>query len=101
MSAAVVDTDLYRSAFGRLEEEAGEAVAPWLRALRRSAMERFETLGFPTTRNEEWKYTSVAPIVRTAFAHSRAGTAQTIFKYWPTTDQGQQAIAVNGHKQPI
>jgi Fe-S cluster assembly protein SufD len=40
---------------------------PWLRRLREAARERFEELGFPTTHVEAWKYTSVAPIARTAF----------------------------------
>jgi Fe-S cluster assembly protein SufD len=36
--------------------------ALWLAELRRSAIERFSELGFPTTRDEDWKYTSVDPI---------------------------------------
>ncbi len=32
--------------------------------LRRSAIARFGELGFPTDRNEDWKFTSVAPITR-------------------------------------
>jgi Fe-S cluster assembly protein SufD len=39
----------------------------WLASLREGAIERFETLGFPTTRDEAWKYTSVAPIARLTF----------------------------------
>lgn len=36
--------------------------ASWLSKLRRSAIERFSELGFPTTRHEDWKYTNVGPI---------------------------------------
>ncbi len=43
------------------------AGAPWLARIREQAIERFATLGFPTTREEEWRFTSVAPIARTAF----------------------------------
>ena len=32
---------------------------PWLQAIRQTAMERFGELGFPTPRQEEWKYTRV------------------------------------------
>jgi Fe-S cluster assembly protein SufD len=35
--------------------------------LRREALARFAELGFPTERNEDWKFTSVAPLVRTPF----------------------------------
>ena len=40
---------------------------PWLTALREKAVESFQGLPFPTTRDEEWKYTNVAPVLRTQF----------------------------------
>jgi Fe-S cluster assembly protein SufD len=43
----------------------GEPAA--LRDLRRQAIERFGEIGFPTTRQEQWRATNVAPIARTAF----------------------------------
>ncbi len=51
---------------GREHELAGRGPL-WLRGLRRAGRERFVTLGFPTTRQEEWRATSVAPIATTAF----------------------------------
>lgn len=39
----------------------------WVGALRRSALDRFVRLGFPTTKNEDWHFTSVAPITAHAF----------------------------------
>ncbi len=46
----------------------GGAKAPaWLRERRAAAIERFAALGFPTTRQEEWRFTSVAPIVESDF----------------------------------
>ena len=39
----------------------------WLAKLRRSAIERFGELGFPTTRHEDWKYTNVDPIAALDF----------------------------------
>ncbi|MFQ5485580.1 MAG: hypothetical protein ACE5DO_09670, partial [Desulfobacterales bacterium] len=35
--------------------------------LRKEAIAKFSDLGFPTTRQEEWKYTSVAPILEHKF----------------------------------
>jgi Fe-S cluster assembly protein SufD len=34
----------------------------WLAPVRERALGRFRALGFPTTRDEDWKYTSTAPI---------------------------------------
>ena len=44
---------------------AGHGV-PWVTAARQSAFERFEERGFPTKREEEWKYTDVAAIGKRA-----------------------------------
>jgi Fe-S cluster assembly protein SufD len=36
--------------------------------IREQASQRFAELGFPTTRDEEWRFTNVAPIAKTKFA---------------------------------
>jgi Fe-S cluster assembly protein SufD len=41
---------------------------PWKQRLREAAFQRFADLGFPTTHDEDWRFTSVAPIARTRFA---------------------------------
>ena len=53
--------------FARLAEQLGQAGPEWLRRARTQALARFEELGFPTSRLEEWKNTNVAPIARTPF----------------------------------
>jgi Fe-S cluster assembly protein SufD len=49
-----------------------EPAEPWLQKLRDSAFARFSELGFPTTRDEEWRFTNVAPIARAAFRKGHA-----------------------------
>ena len=44
----------------------GESKSP-VHALRRDALARFAELGFPTTADEEWRFTNVAPIARVRF----------------------------------
>jgi len=44
------------------------AAPAWLQTLRDTAFARFAELGFPDTHNEEWRFTNVAPIAKTAFA---------------------------------
>jgi Fe-S cluster assembly protein SufD len=47
----------------------GAARAPaWLKEIREGAITRFAELGFPTTKQEDWRFTSVAPIAETAFS---------------------------------
>jgi Fe-S cluster assembly protein SufD len=56
--------DSYVGAFDELN--ATEAPSA-LQSLRRAAFERFAATGFPTTKNEDWHFTSVAPIVEQEF----------------------------------
>jgi Fe-S cluster assembly protein SufD len=44
----------------------------WLRTARASAFGRFLERGFPTTRDEEWKFTNVAPIAQIEWRASAA-----------------------------
>ncbi|HMH26254.1 MAG TPA: Fe-S cluster assembly protein SufD [Gemmatimonadaceae bacterium] len=61
--------EIYREVFDR------QASAPaWLQTLRNQAMARFLTLGFPTTKNEDWHFTSVAPIAERTFRPAAAGS---------------------------
>jgi Fe-S cluster assembly protein SufD len=46
------------------------AAEPWIQELREAAFRRFTELGFPTTHDEEWRFTNVAPIARTRFTLS-------------------------------
>jgi Fe-S cluster assembly protein SufD len=62
------ETEAYLEAFREREAGAAGAAPAWLAQLRGRAMARFEEMGFPTTRDEEWKYTNVAPIIKTPFA---------------------------------
>ena len=59
-------TDTYLATLDRVETARADEPA-WLRDLRRSAAAAFEKMGFPTTRDEEWRFTNVAPIAGTRF----------------------------------
>ncbi len=63
MNATELQTHLLE-AFHRLQQEHNHH--PWSahHPLRQLAIEAFQRLGFPTTRHEDWKYTSLAPALR-------------------------------------
>jgi Fe-S cluster assembly protein SufD len=46
-----------------------------IKALRRAAIARFGVLGFPTVRQEEWRFTNLAPLARAAFRRPPAAGA--------------------------
>ncbi|MDX1421400.1 MAG: SufD family Fe-S cluster assembly protein, partial [Rubricoccaceae bacterium] len=47
-------------------------------ARRREARDRFAALGFPTKKDEAWKYTDLRPALRPAYALSHAGAADRL-----------------------
>lgn len=47
----------------------------WLRTARSAAFGRFLERGFPTTKDEEWKFTNVAPIAQMAWRSEKASGA--------------------------
>jgi Fe-S cluster assembly protein SufD len=62
------EKNTYLDAFQTLREQRrARKSAAWVERLRESAMDRFEQLGFPTTDEEAWKYTNVAPIAKANF----------------------------------
>ena len=52
----------YLEDFEKLSARASRNGGAWAGDLRRRAMECFCSLGFPSTRDEEWKYTSLDPL---------------------------------------
>ena len=58
--------EIYREDFGRQTPGPG-----WLQDLRGKGIACFEALGYPTTKNEDWHFTSVAPIAERSFRLAR------------------------------
>ena len=75
MSEVTTSTARYVDAFARRESALPGHGLAWLRDVRRAAIGSFSRSGFPTPRNEHWKYTNVSPIEKRTFdlaAPSRA-----------------------------
>lgn len=58
----------YVANFKQSQTRGNAAFPAWVGDLRESAIEKFDQLGFPTTRSEEWKYTSVDAVASAPFA---------------------------------
>ena len=55
------------AAFRRLAARVAATQPDWVTRRRQRAIDTFERLGFPTTRDEEWRFTNVTPIAETEF----------------------------------
>jgi len=82
----------YQAAFRELAP-----AAPWFELVRSSAMERFEQLGFPSVREEDWKYTNLATLAKETLVPATSGDENvdvSRFAYPETT--GAHLVVVNG-----
>ncbi|HEX6283321.1 MAG TPA: Fe-S cluster assembly protein SufD [Pyrinomonadaceae bacterium] len=86
----------YQAAFRTVRESS--PTVPWLDLVRSSAMERFEQLGFPSVRDEEWKYTNLASLAKQSFVPATRGEAVSLdathFVYPETASA--HLVVVNG-----
>src|SRR3989475_5371740 len=64
-------SERYVAAFKAFARNGAAGAPAWLKEMREAAITRFAQLGFPTTKQEEWRFTSVAPIAETTFTLSR------------------------------
>ena len=54
------------SNFSHLEKVSSNGHPSWLDAMRRSGIEQFEKVGFPTVKDEQWRFTNVAADCKSA-----------------------------------
>lgn len=71
MIAATEQLGTYLGSFTEFQKRAAGRDLPWLQNLRESAFARFCEVGFPTTHDEDWRFTNVSPIAKTSFELSR------------------------------
>ena len=63
-----------RAQFQQLGESPAASEPDWLAGARGDSLERFLGRGFPTTRDEDWRFTSVASLVGTEFSLPATGS---------------------------
>lgn len=111
MTAVASETTPFRALFEERQNRGERPDPPWLPVHRREAMERFEELGFPSTRMEEWRYTSTASLARAPFVppvprNSHAVTVDLDLGGVPTSGRivianGRHAPALSAGAPPI
>src|SRR5215471_2594878 len=99
MTALIKEDNAYVAAFAQaLQVQSNEPA--WLREFRETSFARFQSIGFPTVEEEEWKYTNVASIARSSLApvvHLN-GTALTKegLRAWAYPEAPARLVFVNG-----
>jgi Fe-S cluster assembly protein SufD len=73
MATATQAIARYAESFGGFEKSVASHNLAWLKKLRQDGFTRFSETGFPTTRNEDWRFTNPNAITQTPFYLVRNG----------------------------
>jgi len=74
----------------------------WLNRLRADALERANALAVPTTRDEDWRFTDLSPLYKTAFqpADAPAELPRAAIERLFVPEAGNRLVYVDGHHAP-
>ena len=103
MITAPQQLDSYLAAFGDFEKLATGHDLYWLRKLRQDAFERFCEVGFPTTHDEDWRFTNVSRLAQTPFMLTQNGhvaLSQAEIAAYLMAGSASQLVFVNGRFVP-
>ncbi len=105
MSPVAEQKHVFRSSIEVIEPPRRGNGPAWLDALRASARKRFDERPLPTTRDEAWRFTSIASIMRTAFGAAIEGPlngpAECMLAGLRVADhRGPEIVFVNGRHAP-
>ena len=96
-SQSLTKEHFYRTKFDRIEN--GKCGVAWLQMLRENAIDHYSAVGFPTVKNEDWKYTNVAAIAEKSFDLVSANEAFETEKLQPffyDEARSSQLVFING-----
>ncbi len=98
MTTAIHNVEAYLESFSEFTKRAVGHNLPWLRKLRDNAFARFCETGFPTTHDEDWRFTNVAAISRTNFSLPRAVAKldNSALQPWRMENAAAQLVFIDG-----
>jgi Fe-S cluster assembly protein SufD len=98
VTTAIENIEGYLEGFTAFARRAAGHNQPWLRKLREDAFARFCETGFPTTHDEDWRFTNVSAIARTQFAvaDGHAKVSEPDLKPWRVESAAAQLVFVDG-----
>lgn len=103
MAVEITQLESYLETFTESAKETASVTPPWLRDLREVAFARFCAVGFPTTRDEDWRFTNVAGLERTPFQLARESAAlltDSELERWRMQGAVARMVFVDGHFAP-
>jgi Fe-S cluster assembly protein SufD len=102
MAAQIAQIESYLDAYTDFARQTADAPL-WLHDLREAAFSRFCSTGFPTLRDEDWRFTSLAPLTRTTFRLARGSAHQFTVSdlvHWRMEGAAARLVFVDGRFEP-
>jgi Fe-S cluster assembly protein SufD len=102
MAVEVAHIEGYLNAFTEFRKESASETPRWLSDLQDTGFARFCKTGFPTIRDEDWRFTNLSPVARTPFVlapESRRRVARFDRQKWQIKDALQLAF-LDGRFRP-
>src|ERR1700678_2319640 len=93
----------YLEVYDQLRAEAGEREPVWLRQLREDGWARFSAKGFPSTHDEDWRFTNLAALAKTPFRRAAKGefaVSPAQLEAYRVPGAACQLVFINGHFAP-
>ncbi len=88
------NTLTYRDFLDTIQETGGN----WLSSFKKKSHERFSAIGFPTKKNEDWKYIGLDPILNFPIAESKSAVKDVSLKsYFLDGKDHNRVVFVNGN----
>jgi Fe-S cluster assembly protein SufD len=102
VSTAIQQVGNYLDVFSEFSKNAAGQNLPWLRKLREDAFARFCETGFPTTHDEDWRFTNVSPIARAQFVLGKQHRtiSKNDLKSWTINAVAARLVFVDGRFAP-
>ena len=95
-----MSNDAYLAAYPALAERLPGQDLAWLQQFRQSGLQAFADHGFPTLRDEEWRYTNLTALSKTQFAPTALQTAADELLAEYRVADAALLVLVNGHFVP-
>jgi Fe-S cluster assembly protein SufD len=103
VTTAIQKVEGYLDSFSEFEKQAGGRNLAWLQKLRADAFARFCETGFPTTHDEDWRFTNVSAVARTQFTLAQRGRpnlSESDLRAWRVQEAAARLVFVNGYFVP-
>ena len=101
MTATTTTPEILTEQFGQVRARLPGADVPWLSTMREAGLGRFSELGWPNSKTEAWKYTSLKAVQTVPFGLGRSAEPAAKVDVVPCLFEGGQAghrfVLVNGH----